>query len=199
MLRVGLTGGIGSGKSVVAGIFDVLGVPVYNADREAKRLMNSDPEIRQKIIAAFGIESYKGTEINRSFLISHVFYIKDRLNQLNAIVHPATISDAQRWMAKQSAPYAIKEAAIIFETGTEKFLDFVIGVAAPEKIRIMRVMKRDDRTEQEVRKWMATQMDEEEKISRCDFVISNDGKKMLIPQVLAIHRKLLEINSLRLQ
>lgn len=194
MLRVGLTGGIGSGKSVVAGFFRILGVPVYNADGEARRLMNSDPVIRQKITAAFGSESYKGTEINRSFLISHVFYNKEKLATLNSIVHPATIADAQNWMAKQSAPYAIKEAAIIFETGSEKFLDYVIGVFAPELTRIGRVMERDSRTEEEVRKWMAMQMDEPEKMKRCDFVIYNDGTKMLIPQVLAIHRKLLEIN-----
>lgn len=193
MLRIGLTGGIGSGKSVVADIFRSIGIPVYSADLAAKKLMNTDPELKKKIIAAFGKDSYKGTDINRSFLVSHVFYNDEKLEQLNTIVHPATIADAQQWMANQTTPYAIKEAAIIFETGTEKFLDYVIGVSAPTPMRIQRVMQRDNLTKEEVLKWMARQMDDKEKISRCDFVIYNDGETLLIPQVLSIHKKLLDI------
>lgn len=196
MLRVGLTGGIGSGKSVVAEIFRSIGIPVYNADREAKRLMNSDPEIREAIIGAFGEESYQGTVINRSFLVSNVFHDDEKLSVLNAIVHPATIADAKKWMSRQTSPYAIKEAAIIFETGADKYLDYVIGVRAPEALRVQRVMKRDGRTREEVYRWMSKQMDEKEKISRCDFVIENDGEHLLIPQVVALHKKLLKINSL---
>lgn len=195
MLRVGLTGGIGSGKTTVSEIFQTIGIPVYNADSEAKRLMNNDPEIRNAIINAFGEESYKGTDINRSFLVSNVFYDEQKLAVLNSIVHPATIADAQRWMTHQTGAYALKEAAIIFETGTEKYLDYVIGVTAPEKLRIERIMKRDNRSEEEVYKWMSRQMDEKEKISKCDFVIYNDEQQMLIPQVLALHEKLLQMNK----
>lgn len=195
MLRVGLTGGIGSGKTTVSEIFQTIGIPVYNADHEAKQLMNNDAEIRSAIINAFGEESYKGTVINRSFLISNVFYDEQKLATLNSIVHPATIADAQKWMTRQSGPYALKEAAIIFETGADQYLDYVIGVTAPEQLRIDRLMKRDNRTKEEVREWMSRQMDEKEKISKCNFVIHNDEQQMLIPQVLALHEKLLQLSK----
>lgn len=195
MLRVGLTGGIGSGKTVVAEIFQTLGIPVYNADAEAKRLMNSNPDIRNAIINSFGNESYEGTVLNRSFLIKNVLPDNKKLAILNAIVHPATISDAQEWMKRQNTPYAIKEAAIIFETGAEKHLDYVICVTAPEALRIKRVMERDGRSEKEIRELMSKQMDEKDKNSRCDFLIYNDGHQMLIPQVLQIHHKLIKLAS----
>lgn len=190
MLRVGLTGGMGSGKTTVARIFQTLGVPVYFADEEAKKLMRKDEIIRKAVIEAFGEESYEGTEPNRSFLVSHVLNNEEQIKKLNAIVHPVTISDAQRWMEKQRTPYALKEAAIIFETGSEAYLDYVIGVTAPEEIRIQRIMKRDDRSREEVLQFMSRQMDEKEKMDKCDFVIFNDGKQMLIPQVLQVHKKL---------
>lgn len=193
MLRIGLTGGIGSGKTTVSKIFQTLGIPVYDADTEAKRLMNTDPAIRTAIINAFGKESYEGTDINRSFLISHVLYDEQKLAALNAIVHPATIADAERWMTEQESDYALKEAAIIFETGSEKNLDYVIGVTSPESLRMERIMKRDGRSEDEIRQMMALQMDEKEKISKCDFVIYNDEQQMLIPQVVALHEKLLRL------
>lgn len=192
MLRVGLTGGIGSGKTTVAKIFETLGIPVYDADIEAKRLMNSDPQIREGIIDAFGKESYEGTVPNRSFLIAHVLSDEKKLTRLNAIVHPVTIADAERWMKEQTTPYALKEAAIIFETGSEKYLDFVIGVTAPQELRVERIMQRDGRSEGEIKQLMSRQMDEQEKMKRCDFVIYNDGEKMLIPQVIAVHQQLLK-------
>lgn len=192
MLHIGLTGGIGSGKTTVAEIFKTLGVPVYNADAEAKRIMSSDPSVRAQIISAFGEESYKGTVPNRSFLISEVFPNVGKLAMLNSIVHPVTIADASQWMARQKGPYAIKEAAILFESGAEKNLDYVIGVTAPESIRVQRIMERDGRTEKEIRQVMARQMDDAEKMSRCDFIIYNDGKHMLIPQVLEVHQRLTE-------
>lgn len=194
MLRVGLTGGIGSGKTTVAKIFETLGIPVYNADMEAKRLMKDDPAIRQAIIAEFGNESYEGTVLNRSFLIKHVLSNPAKLARLNAIVHPATIADSQRWMEKQKSPYALKEAAIIFETDSEKYLDYVIGVTAPEPLRIERIIGRDNRTESEIRQLMSRQMDEQEKMDKCDFVIVNDEKEMLIPQVLRVHEALLRLS-----
>lgn len=188
MLRIGLTGGIGSGKTTVAHIFETLGIPVYFADDAAKNLMASDVKLRKSIIEIFGEESYKGTAPNRSFLAAAVFGNKEKLAQLNALIHPATIADAVKWMEQQHAPYAIKEAALIFESGVEKFLDKVIGVYAPEKLRMQRVMERDQLSEEQIRLRMAQQMNEEEKINRCDFVIQNDEKHSIIRQVLEIDK-----------
>lgn len=192
MLRIGLTGGIGSGKSTVARIFEVIGIPVYYADIAGRQLMNHDPEVRAAIINAFGEESYQGTEIDRSFLVSEVFYNHANLEKLNNIIHPAVFKDFNSWTERQTSPYAIKEAAIIFETGGEKFLDYIIGVSAPEDLRIKRLKKRDGKTDDEIRFWMNKQMDADKKMSLCDFVIVNDEKEMLIPQVLKIHQEFLQ-------
>jgi dephospho-CoA kinase len=190
MLKVGLTGGIGSGKSTVAQIFEVLSVPVYYADIAARELMNNDPELKEKIIASFGSDAYKDGELNRKFIGSIVFKDTEKLNLLNSIVHPVTIRHSAEWMKSQKAPYAIKEAALIFEAGIEKYLDYVIGVTAPEDLRIQRVVERDQVTAEKVQDRLRHQMDEKEKISRCNFVIVNDGKLALLPQVLLIHQKL---------
>jgi len=193
MLKVGLTGGIGSGKTTVAQIFEVLSIPVYYADSAARDLMNQDPELKEKIIASFGKESYQNGELNRSYLGSVVFPDTEKLSLLNSIVHPVTIRDSANWMKNQKTPYAIKEAALIFEAGLEKYLDYVIGVTAPESLRIQRVVERDHVPMEKVLDRMRHQMDEKEKISQCDFVIQNDGNTALLPQVLAIHEKLLKV------
>ncbi|HTL06745.1 MAG TPA: dephospho-CoA kinase, partial [Chitinophagaceae bacterium] len=130
-LRVGITGGMGSGKTTVSAIFATLGVPVYQADDAAKRLMNEDPRLQQAIIAAFGEAMYANGMLNRSLLASAVFSHPEKLAQLNALVHPVTINDAEQWMLRQTTPYAIKEAAILFESGAQRYLDFIIGVYAP--------------------------------------------------------------------
>jgi dephospho-CoA kinase len=192
MLKVGLTGGIGSGKTTVAQIFEVLSIPVYYADPAARDLMNKDPELKKKIIASFGTEVYKNGELNRSYLGSIVFQDSEKLKLLNSIVHPVTIRDSENWMKNQKTPYAIKEAALIFEAGLEKHLDYVIGVTAPESLRIQRVIERDHIPKEKVLDRIKHQMDEKEKISRCDFVIQNDGAQPMLPQVLAIHQSLLE-------
>lgn len=189
MLRIGLTGGIGSGKTTVAHIFEVLGAPVYYADSAAKKLMNSDPELRTKIIGAFGSASYEGTEINRSFLASEVFYDSGKLDTLNSIVHPAVFADAELWMSRQSFSYAVKEAAILFESGSNKQLDYVIGVTAPEELRIERLIKRDGKSLEEIKFFMDRQMNEDEKMRLCDFVIINDEQQLIIPQVLELHQR----------
>lgn len=191
MLRIGLTGGIGSGKSTVARIFIVLGIPVYNADDAAKRLMTEDEELKNKIINLFGEESYTKGVLNRKYLSSLVFNDKEKLKLLNSLVHPATIKDAIEWMKKQNAPYTIKEAALIFESGFNKLLDFVIGVKAPLSLRIERTMQRDKVTTAQVEARIKLQMAEEEKMNLCDFIIVNDEEQMLIPQVLALHKKFL--------
>jgi dephospho-CoA kinase len=194
MLRVGLTGGIGSGKSTVAGVFEVLGIPVAYADREAKRVMTEDPELRRQIIHHFGEDSYKGQQLNRPFLAAQVFTDKERLALLNSLVHPATIAAGERWMEAQArrAPYAIREAALIFESDSVRHLDFVIGVYAPRTLRIHRVLQRDKLTREEILQRMKNQIDEEIKMKLCDAVIYNDEQHPVIPQVLSLHEQLLQ-------
>ncbi len=190
MLKIGLTGGIGSGKTTVAQIFEVLGIPVYYADTAAKELMNKDPELKQHIIEAFGSAIYKNGSLDRSLLASMVFGHPDQLEILNKMVHPVTIRDADAWMQKQKTRYAVKEAALIFEGGLDKFFAYIIGVTAPESLRLQRVIERDHTTTENVLQRMHQQMDEQEKMSRCDFVVVNDGVQPLLPQVIAIHETL---------
>ncbi len=132
-LRVGLTGGIGSGKSTVAAIFEVLGIPVFYADTLAKQLMNTDPELRKNLVAAFGEETYNNEVLNTKHLSSIVFADAAQLERLNAIVHPATIAASEKWISGQTSPYVVKEAALIFESGSSAGLDYVIGVSAPRR------------------------------------------------------------------
>ena len=188
MLRIGLTGGIGSGKSTVAKVFETLGVPVYYADEAAKRLMNEDEKLKEKIQQYFGKEVYINGKLNRTYLSSIVFNDSKKLEQLNALVHPVTIQDAIDWMQQQTAPYTIKEAALIFESGSQAGLDKVIGVYAPASLRILRVMKRDNISREDVLSKMNKQIDEEMKMRLCDYVITNDEDKMVIPQVLELHK-----------
>ena len=195
MLRIGLTGGIGSGKSTVARIFEVLGIPVYKADDEAKRLMTEDATLRSNIISSFGKASYTNDILNRKYLSEQVFNDSEKIKLLNSLVHPATLKDAAEWMEKQKAPYVIKEAALIFESGSEKMLDYVIGVKAPLALRIERTIKRDNVTSDEVQARIDLQIDEEEKLHLCDYIIVNDEKQMLIPQVLALHENFLKVQS----
>jgi len=189
MLKIGLTGGIGSGKSTVAKVFEVLGIPVYYADEAARRLMNENKELRTAIIKSFGEASYNNGELDRKYLASVVFADKEKLKLLNTLTHPATIRDAEGWMNKQTSPYIIKEAALLFESGAAEHLDKVIGVFAPPLIRIKRVMDRDGLTEEEVKKRINGQMDEELKMKQCDFVITNDEQQLVVPQVLELHQK----------
>jgi dephospho-CoA kinase len=195
VLKIGLTGGIGSGKSTVAKIFEVLGIPVYYADTEAKRIMNEDPQLKADIIKHFGQDAYMEHELNRPYLSSIVFNNKEKLSLLNSLVHPATIRDSKEWINKQTATYAIKEAALIFESGTQEFLDYVIGVSAPEHLRIHRAMKRDQLTREQVLKRMSKQIEEVIKMHLCDFIIYNDEVKPVIPQVLELHKKLVALSK----
>lgn len=193
MLKVGITGGIGSGKSTIAKIFETLGIPVYYADAAAKKLMNEDEALKQNIIAAFGNDAYKNGQLNRQFIADVVFNNPEKLQQLNALTHPATIAAAEEWMKKQITKYALKEAALIFESDAHKHLDYVIGISAPVELRLHRTMQRDGISQEDVLARMARQMNEEEKIKRCDFIIVNDEQQLVLPQVLALHEKLLSI------
>jgi dephospho-CoA kinase len=194
-LKVGLTGGIGSGKSVVARIFEVLGIPVYYADEAARDLQNNDPVLRQQIIGLFGQGAYSEGQLDRKYISQLVFADSKKLEELNALVHPATIRDAAEWLARQDSPYAIKEAALIFESGSQRDLDFVIGVTAPESLRISRTMTRDSLSGDEVRKRMEKQLQDRIKMWLCDFVIYNDETRLLVPQVLKVHEHLLSLHK----
>jgi len=195
MLRVGITGGIGSGKSTVAKVFEVLGIPVYYADDAAKRLMNEDEDLKKNLRLNFGEDVYTNGILNRPYLSSIVFNNPEKLQLLNSIVHPVTIADAANWMKQQIAPYTIKEAALIFESGSQEGLDKVIGVYAPAPLRILRAMKRDNISKEEVLARMNKQIDEEIKMRLCDYVIKNDEQEMVLPQVLELHKQLLVLSS----
>lgn len=192
MFKVGITGGIGSGKSTVARIFEVLGIPVYYADEAAKQLMNTDPVIRKGIIREFGEEAYKNGMLDRKYLALQVFNNEEKLSKLNALIHPQTIADAESWAEAQQSPYTLKEAALIFESGSQNKLDFIIGVYAPATLRIKRTMHRDGISREEVIARMNKQIEENIKMRLCDAVIMNDDRHMVIPQVLQLHELLLQ-------
>lgn len=193
MLRIGLTGGIGSGKSTVAHIFESLGIPVYFADKEAKRLMGEDKKLKEQIINSFGAGAYDNHELSRPFLAAAVFNDPQKLALLNSLVHPATIADAERWMQQQASAYVIKEAALIFESNAHRHVDFVVGVSSPEVLRIERAMKRDGISYEMVMARMSQQMDEGMKMRLCQYVIINDEQQLLIPQVLQLHEKFIAL------
>lgn len=193
MLKIGITGGIGSGKSTVAKVFEVLGIPVYYADDAAKQLMNKDENLKEKITKQFGNQVYTDGKLNRTYLSEIVFNNPEKLALLNSLVHPAILKDAERWMQQQTTPYAIKEAALIFESGAQQHLDYVIGVTAPAPLRIHRTMQRDAITREEVVARMDKQMDDTIKMKLCHFIIKNDEQEMLLPQVIALHEKLLKL------
>jgi dephospho-CoA kinase len=194
-LKIGLTGGIGSGKSTVAKVFEILGIPVYYADDAARRIMNEDEQLRQQIIQHFGPSAYRNDQLDRAYIGSQVFNNKEKLELMNSLVHPATIRDGEQWMTRQAAPYAIKEAAIIFESGTQGQLDYIIGVSAPTPLRLLRAMKRDGSTREQVLARMNKQIQEVIKMRLCDFVIYNDEQQPVIPQVINLHERLLQLGS----
>ena len=192
MMIVGLTGGIGSGKSTVAGFFSELGIPVYEADREAKALMNRSKVIRRKLIALFGKRAYRKDELNRPFIAKKIFNDSSLLKEMNAIVHPKVGSHFKRWLKKQKTDYIIKEAAILFESGSHKDCDLIITVTAPEEVRLERVMARDDSEKEQVLAIMNNQISDDERIPRSDFVISNSNLEKTRQKVEEIHAEILK-------
>jgi dephospho-CoA kinase len=192
-LLVGITGGIGSGKSTVAQIFSILGIPVYHADDRAKWLMTNDTGLKTRILEVFGEKSYsdKG-ELNRTFLASEVFGNIEKTQLINSLVHPVVKADFEAWALDQKSAYVLKEAALLFETGSAEELDFVITVSSPLRVRINRILLRDPhRNEEQINAIIDQQLPDEEKIKRSDFVVKNVDNKLLIPQVLGIHQKIL--------
>ena len=193
MVQLGLTGGIGSGKTLVCSVLEKFGVPVYYADTEARRLLNSDEELHRNVVDVFGREVYNGNSLNREVLADKVFGNPVMLAKLNALVHPAVRKDYSHWVELQkSAPYVVEEAAILFESGASKFLDTTVLIYAPEMVRILRVMQRDGVDEESVRRRMKHQMDEEEKKKLADQIIYNDEKEMLLPQIVELHNRILK-------
>lgn len=174
MITIGLTGGIGSGKTTIAQWFQEKGIPVYNSDFEAKKLMNENEDLIQQLIELFGDETYKNGEYNRSYVASKVFNDKELLNQLNAIVHPAVFKHFDEWLDNQNSSFVVKEAAILFESGSYKDCDYIISVIADEEIRIDRVAKRDQLNEDQIRNRMKNQWTDEQRIEKSDFIIENN-------------------------
>ena len=192
MLKVGITGGIGSGKTIVCRVFETLGIPVFYADDAARYLMENDAALINSVKELFGESIYNNGKPNREKIASIVFADKEKLQQLNALMHPATIRYAKQWMDSMHTPYTIKEAAIFFESGTDKDMDVMVGVYAPLELRLKRAMERGNATKEQVLARMAQQMDEDEKMKRCDYIIANDETQSIITQVLTLHHTLLQ-------
>ncbi|MEP3386785.1 MAG: dephospho-CoA kinase [Reichenbachiella sp.] len=192
MKIVGITGGIGSGKSTVCRIFETLGIPIYQADDRAKYLMQNDVDLVQKIKTTFGEKAYINGQLNRPFLAKTIFRDSNKTAQINALVHPVVGNDFNHWQREQQAPYVLKEAALIIESGSYKQLDFLINVFASIETRIQRVQKRDpQRSLEEIHGIIDKQVSEEQRTALSGFRIDNDGSSLIIPQVLAIHQQLL--------
>ncbi|MEL0643237.1 dephospho-CoA kinase [Olleya sp. Ti.3.14] len=189
---VGLTGGIGSGKTTVANYFKALNVPVYIADNEAKALMDRSKVIKRKLIKLFGDEAYVDNTLNKPFIASQIFSNQALLKKMNAIVHPKVAKHFSNWVKKQSAPYVISEVAIIFENGSQGKYDYIITVVAPEQTRLNRVIKRDNSSEAKVKAIMNNQWTDQQKTECSDFVINNTDLKDTKLQVQNIHSKLLK-------
>ena len=195
MKRVGITGGIGSGKSTVCKIFAALKVPVYDADTRARCIQNNNKEVVEEIKQLFGKEAYlQDGNLNKTYIAAEVFKNKDKLLKLNHIVHPKVFQDFEDWCAvNQKSPYVLKEAALMFETDSWKSLDKIIVVTAPHEMKVQRVMERDPhRTREDILAIMAKQLPDEAKIAKADFVLINDEKELLVPQVLQIDQSLRE-------
>ncbi len=195
MLKIGLTGGIGSGKTTVSQIFKILGVPVFDADTAAKEAMEHNPVLKEKLINTFGAAVFVEHKLNRKYLADIVFNDAHQLDVLNALVHPITIAAAADWFATQNSPYVIKEAALIFEAGAGVGLDYIIGVFAPTALRIKRVMDRDHLSREDVLSRMKRQIDDQIKMKLCDFVIQNNNQALLTKQVLELHEKFLKLSN----
>jgi dephospho-CoA kinase len=195
--QVGITGGIGSGKTTVANIFAALGVPVYDADSRAREIMNTDEVLIDQIKNEFGKEAYDSSgKLDRKFLADKVFGSPDQLRKLNGFVHPRVGLDYTKWVSVQSKPYVLKEAALLFESGSAKQLDKIILVTAPESLRVTRVTNRDKRSESEIKNIIQRQWPEEKSRLHADYVITNDGASAVIPQVLKIHREILVLTGM---
>lgn len=192
MIKVAVTGGIGSGKSVVCKIFEKIGIPVFNADFEAKKLINTSRTIHDKLVSLFGAAIYQSNgDIHRKKMADLIFNDNFALQKVNEIVHPEVRKRFIEWAKEQNSPYIIQEAAIIFESKQTQSFDKIITVTAPLELKIERVIKRDQVSKEEVYKRIQSQLPDEIKIAKSDFVIMNDEIEMIIPQIIEIHNKLI--------
>lgn len=188
MLRIGITGGIGSGKTTICKLFELLGVPVFYADDEAKAAMATDEWLQQQLKAAFGKDVYIDGLLNRKMLAGIVFNNETELKRLNSLVHPAVFRRFDQWVEKQQDSFVIKEAALLFETASYKDCDFTVLVKSPLPLKISRITKRDAISEADVLKRMEKQWSDVEKEKLANFVINNDEQQLIIPQVLQLYK-----------
>lgn len=195
MLKVGLTGGIGSGKTFVANIFAHLGIHIYYADIEAKKLYDTDQALLQQLRDTFGNHIFDGNTLNKKALATIVFANSDALAKLNSLVHPALEKHFNTWLTQQHSPYIIQEAAILFESGFDRLMDKTIAVTAPDELRVKRVVKRDNVSAEEVRKRMQHQLLQDKLIGMADYTITANDVTPLLPQVLDIHNQLLKLST----
>tara|TARA_B110000003_G_scaffold275119_1_gene316843 strand:+ start:1425 stop:2021 length:597 start_codon:yes stop_codon:yes gene_type:complete len=194
---IGLTGGIGSGKSTVAKMFEKLGVPIYISDEKARFLMENSDVIKKRIVKLFGVNAYHDNSLNRSFIASKVFNNSILLSKLNAIVHPEVKIDFEYWLSKQKSVYVIKEVAILFETNSQSNFDYIISVVAPLKDRVKRIIKRGRQSESDILSIIKNQLPDSDKIKLSDFVIFNDLISNTETEILNLHNKILnKINQL---
>lgn len=195
MLKIGVTGGIGSGKSLVCEMFQLLGVPVYNADEQAKKLINSDPQIIDTLTKKYGSDIYSKGVIDKKRLAGIIFNNKEELKFVNETIHPRVFAHFDEWLElNHHHKYIIKEAALLFESGSYKDLDKVILVAAPEEIKIKRVVERDKTNEKAVKKIIESQMSENEKQQKSNYIINNDNTVLIIPHILELHNEFINTN-----
>lgn len=192
MIVVGLTGGIGSGKTTIAKQFTALGIPVYIADEEAKKLMKRSKIIKRKLVQLFGDAAYIDGKLNKPFIANIIFNDKTYLEKMNAIIHPRVKKHFQKWVLKQETAYVIKEVAILFENGGDKACDYVIIVTAPKELRIERLLKRDNTTKVKIEAIMNNQWTDEKKVKRSHFVIENIELESAKNQVIKIHKQLIK-------
>jgi len=195
MIKVGITGGIGSGKSLVCQVFERLGIPVYYADEAARKLMEHDPVIRHDLMAWLGEDIYSGNELDRLKMAGLIFTNPELLQIVNRIVHPRVAADFQNWCESyENKPYVIQESAILFESGAYRFVDFIVLVTAPEDIRLNRVITRNGMTPEKIQAIMKNQWPDNEKTSRSQFILNNDNKSLVLPRILNLHSQLMQIN-----
>jgi dephospho-CoA kinase len=193
--RIGITGGIGSGKTTICKIFESIGIPVYYADEEAKKLMISSLQVKKGIIDILGKDAYHANgKLNKPYISDKIFSDRSLLAKINKLIHPAVHTDAERWFETvfqgSDVPYAVKEAALLVESGNHIHLDEIIVVTCPENIRIQRVMERDKVSSSKVKERMENQMSETEKIAVADHIIINDGEHAILPQIVQIHKSI---------
>jgi dephospho-CoA kinase len=193
MLKVGLSGGIGCGKTTVSKVFQTLGIPVFYADNTVKKLYDTDKSLQQAMLKIFGQAIYKGEQLQPKVLATLIFNDDRLLRQVNELTHPLVLTAFTGWAQEQKAPYVLHEAAILFECGMAGEMDINISISAPEDVRLARVMQRDGYSDEQIRQRMSKQWCDEKRNAKADYVIINDNKEALLPQIIAIHEKIINI------